>query len=147
MSIDWDAFEKDLAEAARQIKEQESKPIKTFYIRINDSIISFPSNELFQSDGRTFVTINNHVLCLYNYKYSSNLEELFDRFVLKNYGIICLNKEHTQYRFEESDEVFDITDSEINVGIYGGIWTDEGLIYKAKMNKNREFALLYKENL
>lgn len=72
-------------------------------------------------------------------KQSDSMDELCDRFVLKNCDIIFLNKKHTQYRFEESDKWYGITDVEIRTGICGAIWTDAGLIYVVKMNDEREF--------
>ena len=68
-------------------------------------------------------------------KLGDTKEELCDRYVLDKIDIIFLNKEHTKYRFENSDEWFDITDIELKKGIYGAIWTDKGLIYVAKMNE------------
>ena len=75
-------------------------------------------------------------------KQADNLEELFSAIVLKGVDIIFLNKEHTQYHFEGSDEWFDIIDTELRMGIYGAIWTDKGLIYVAKLNDKKEFELL-----
>lgn len=37
----------------------------------------------------------------------------YDKFILKNCDIIILNKEYSQYRFEGSNEWFDITDTEL----------------------------------
>lgn len=68
--------------------------------------------------------------------YILNLEKLCDRFVLDKIDIIILNKEHTQYRFESSNEWFDITETELRKGIYGAKWTDKGLIYVAKLDKD-----------
>lgn len=73
---------------------------------------------------------------------ADTIKELLSRFVLKGTDIILLNKEHTQYRFEGSNEWFDITDTELRMGIYGAIWTDKGLIYVAKLNDKKEFELL-----
>ena len=75
-------------------------------------------------------------------KQSDMIEELCDKFVLRGIDIIILNKEHTQYRFEGSDEWLDITDTELRLGIYGAIWAEKGLIYVAKMNDKKEFELL-----
>ena len=77
-------------------------------------------------------------------KKAATVEELCDRFVLAGTDIIFINKDHTKYRFEnECDyEWFDITETEIRVGIYGAIWTEWGLKYVTKMNSKGEFELL-----
>lgn len=73
---------------------------------------------------------------------ADTIEELCDKFILSRIDIIILNKEHTKYRFEGSDEWFDITETELKRGIYGAVWTDIGLLYAAKMNKKGELKLL-----
>ena len=74
---------------------------------------------------------------------ADTIEELCDRYVLHQTDIIFFNENHTKYRFEnEPDNWYDITDTEIRVGIYGAIWTDKGLIYVAKMNSKGELELL-----
>ena len=73
---------------------------------------------------------------------SDMIEELCDKFVLRGIGLIHLNKEHTKYHFEGSDERLDITDTELKLGIYGAIWAEKGLIYVAKMNDKKKFKLL-----
>ena len=76
-------------------------------------------------------------------KQSDKLTCLCDRYVLHHTDVIFLNKEHTKYRFEnEPNNWHDITDTEIRVGIYGAIWTDKGLIYKAKLNEKGDLELL-----
>ena len=76
-------------------------------------------------------------------KQADTIEELCDRYVLHQTDIIFLNENHTKYRFEnEPDNWYDITDTEIRVGIYGAIWTDKGLIYRAKMNEKGKLELL-----
>lgn len=69
-------------------------------------------------------------------KKAETIEELIDKYVLDKIDIIFINKEHTKYRFEGSDEWFDITDTELRKGIYGAIWTEWGLKYVAKYNNN-----------
>lgn len=76
------------------------------------------------------------------YREANTIEKLCDISILKNCDIIFLNKEHSQYRFEGSNEWFDITDVELRIGIYGAIWTDKGLIFVAKMNKEGELELI-----
>ena len=73
---------------------------------------------------------------------SDMIEELCDKFVLRGIDFIILNKEHTKYHFEGSDERLDITDTELKLGIYGAIWAEKGLIYVAKMNDKKKFKLL-----
>ena len=75
-------------------------------------------------------------------KCADSIEELCDAYVLKGIDIIYLNKEHTKFRFEGSDEWFDITDTELRTGIYGAIWTDKFLLYAAKMNEKGELKLI-----
>ncbi len=82
-------------------------------------------------------------------KQANTVEELCDRFVLAGIDIIILNKEHTQYRFEDDNpyldeyDWFDITETELKRGIGGAIWTDKGLTYVTKpMTKEGKFELL-----
>lgn len=88
--------------------------------------------------------ITGDFYCIYKnqiIKEANTIKELCNKFILKNTDIIFLNKENTQYRFEGSNEWFDITDTELRMGIYGAIWTDKGLIYVAKMNDKGELEL------
>ena len=111
--------------------------------KIEENGEEYPCLEIFlgfSADGFR-MTRNERII-----KESDNLEELFSAFVLKGIDLIHLNKERTQYRFEGSDEWFDIIDTELRMGIYGAIWTDRGLIYVAKLNDKKEFELLWKFN-
>ena len=74
---------------------------------------------------------------------ADTVEELCDRFLLAGIDIIFLNKEHTQYHFEGDETWYDITDSELRMGIRAAIWTEQGLTYVTKpMNEKGEFELL-----
>lgn len=75
-------------------------------------------------------------------KQADTIEELCDRYVLSDIDIIFLNKDKTQYRFENEYTWYYITKNELRKGIYGAIWTDKGLIYVAKMNDKGELELL-----
>lgn len=75
-------------------------------------------------------------------KQADTIKELCDRFVLRGVDVIILNKDNTQYRFEGEAEWYDITDTQIRIGVYGAVWTDKGLIYVAKMNEQGELVLL-----
>ena len=75
-------------------------------------------------------------------KQADTIEELIDRYVLNKIDIIFINIEHTKYRFEGSNEWFDITDTELRYGIYGAIWTEWGLKYVAKLNEEGVLELI-----
>lgn len=70
-------------------------------------------------------------------------EELCDRTLLHGVDIIFLSEDHTKYRFEgEEDNWYDVTDVEIRMGVYGGIWTSNGIVYAIKMDERKRFELL-----
>ena len=75
---------------------------------------------------------------------SNNLGALVDRALLHSIDIIFLSEDRTKYRFEggDDDNWYDVTDTEIGMGIYGGIWTPKGIVYVIKMNKERGWELL-----
>ena len=75
-------------------------------------------------------------------KQSDMIEGVCDKFVLRGVGLIHLNEEHTKYHFEGSDEWFDITNTELKLGIYGAIWAEKGLYFVAYLNHKKEFKLL-----
>lgn len=108
--------------------------------RIEENGEEYPCLEISLDYSCFFITRNERII-----KESDNLEELFNVFVLKGIDLIHLNEEFTQYRFEGDNEWFDITDTELRTGIYGAIWTDNGLTYVGKMNDNKEFELLCKD--
>lgn len=64
---------------------------------------------------------------------ADTIVELCDRFVLSGIDIIYIDFEDMKYRFKDYDMWYDITETELRQGICGAIWTDKGLIYKAKM--------------
>lgn len=92
------------------------------YVRTKDDKVYRVSDNLSEESIRLAMGD----LCL---KVGNTLEEVCDKFVLAGIGIIFINKEYTQYRFEGDDEWFDITETELKRGIYGAIWTAKGLIY------------------
>lgn len=116
------------------------------YIRTKDGKIY----ELQETkSGEKYLVRTNELIPLWNtkayeiVKQADTIEELCDRYVLHHTDIIFLNKEHTKYRFEnEPNNWYDITETEIRVGVYGAIWTEKGLIYVAKMNKKGCLELL-----
>lgn len=82
---------------------------------------------------------------------ADTIEELVDEFVLKS-NPICASRTPIKIDFEK--KIIYQWQSEKNVAeytfkqflpfhtIYGAIWTDEGLIYVAKMNEKGELELL-----
>ena len=75
-------------------------------------------------------------------KTADTIEELCDEFV------VVENKSHNipSYLEEAINRFMEKQDGELSddyhIEIYGAIWTDKGLIYKAKMNSNGELELL-----
>lgn len=88
------------------------------YIRMKYGIEPLYIDE-FTEDGKEYYK---------NSKIADNIEELCDEFVYKHLV------------FTEYEDVLKIAhDKQF---IYGAIWTDNGLIYVAKMNKKGELELL-----
>lgn len=111
------------------------------YIRTKDEILKALDTD-YMCGVKVYHTEKGMITEKLVVKTADTIEELCDGFVLKGCDIIILNKEHTQYRFEESDEWFDITDVELRKGIYGAIWTSKGLIYVAKMGNDGKLVLI-----
>lgn len=79
--------------------------------------------------------INEHVI-----KRSNSIEKLCDEFVVigifeNQIGCCCDT-------FKEAKELKDYVELPQKQIIYGAIWTDKGLIYVAKMNKEGKLELL-----
>ena len=74
---------------------------------------------------------------------SENLEELCDRYIgISNNKPMIIKYEFDEYYDEYGDSY---TKEELLMEydtIYGAIYTDKGLIYVAKLNKNGEFELI-----
>ena len=73
-------------------------------------------------------------------KESDNIEDLFDEYVWDE-DIISF-KDMDKFTFENDDYIFDLDETKIKEGIYGAIWTNKGLIYVAKMNKDEKWELI-----
>ena len=70
-------------------------------------------------------------------KKADTVEELCDRFVL-----IDLKEKHTYISNDIGSLPCIYCYDKKNTIVYGAIWTDKGLIYKAKMNEKGELELL-----
>ena len=73
---------------------------------------------------------------------ADTIEELCDEFVLK-----ATINEQVEYLYDEILKIIEICKiAHEGTGhyceVYGAIWTEKGLIYKAKMNEKGEFELL-----
>ena len=76
------------------------------------------------------------------YRLADTIEELCDEFVaVDNYGNKSIGNDFevakAKYKILNADAV-----KMLSGEIYGAIWTDKGLIYVAKMNKEGELELL-----
>ena len=72
-------------------------------------------------------------------KQADTIEELCDCFVTEgNRHIVWDKQQNKGITFEQVKESF----TSYHFKIYGAIWTDEGLIYVAKMNEEGELVLI-----
>ena len=72
------------------------------------------------------------------FKTADTIEKLCDEFVYVNCKYDDLDM---GYQYRNYKNLDDIRYGEVK--IYGAIWTDKGLIYVAKMNKEGQFELLW----
>jgi hypothetical protein len=80
---------------------------------------------------------------------TENMEELFDEIVVVSYknngrldGLPALLGDKKTIHSEDFRERFDFLAGCNAAKVYGAVWTDEGLIYAAKLNKKGVFELL-----
>lgn len=105
-------------------------------------------------DGRIFET-TTHLNGFYFIKSKKNSSRIFEEKVIKSADTIeelCsefvgVDSNFNHYKMEKIDGKFytkcdDGTYRQVNFPIYGAIWTDEGLIYVAKMNRKGVLELL-----
>lgn len=117
------------------------------YIRTKDEIIDIPYGNkdekgYYTYDSDNFLAPKKYIDKKDIIKVANTIEDLCDRYVLKDIDIIVLNDDKKEYRFEGTNEWFNITSLELERGIYGAIWTNKGLIYVAKMNDKGELELI-----
>lgn len=64
----------------------------------------------------------------YEFKQADAIEELYD-------VVVCIRKIDNEHYIVKRKKIFDYwyLDNFVNCDFYGAIWTDKGLIYKAKM--------------
>ena len=123
------------------------------YIRTKDTIyeidkdISFGGREIYKVRNHDFSIIGNGL------SKADTIEELCDVFVEEvpiykgndvaeiDHQIWLFNKERNRFEDDFSElEHEDFISDKYN--FYGAIWTNKGLIYVAKMNKDGDFELL-----
>lgn len=88
-------------------------------------------------DGRILVADDNSLMAkLTTNKVADTIEELCDEFVM-------IDEENEHY-IKQDNDIHHIRRKWAigNYKVYGAIWTDEGLIYVAKMNDKGELELL-----
>lgn len=118
------------------------------YIRTKDGRLF----EVLKSDGET--------VCVKDYDYDNDdwytrtvksrdvrqadaVEELCDEFVVLEYGIESgVLYSRSQYIILEDAIASQTSKHKCSYEIYGAVWTDSGLIYRAKMNEKGEMELL-----
>ena len=107
------------------------------YIRTEDGRICKVPNKtgiiLYDNDKLLIDTTKKGQTCIYGIveKQADNIEELCDEFVIKvNVHNIVLHDLDSALSYVKDYKNHELTKDYI---IYGAIWTDEGLIYKAKM--------------
>lgn len=119
------------------------------YIRLKDGTICDDIEKyLLDEEGnycefRTFMGINEEVIIIPKdniEKESDNLEDLCDEFIWDE-QIICFS-DKDKFHYENDDYIFDLDKEKIKEGIYAAVWTDKGLIYVARMNKDGEWELI-----
>lgn len=88
-------------------------------------------------DGRILVADDNRLMVkLTINKVADTIEELCDEFVMVD--------EENEHYIKQDNDIHHIRRKWAigNYKVYGAIWTDEGLIYIAKMNDKGELGLL-----
>ena len=118
------------------------------YIRTKDGRLF----EVLKSDGET--------VCVKDYDYDNDdwytrtiksrdvrqadaIEKLCDEFVVLEYGIESgVLYSRSQYIILEDAIASQTATHKCSYEIYGAVWTDKGLIYRAKMNEEGELELL-----
>lgn len=119
------------------------------YIRTETHIFGIGSRKVKIKDNyfQIWKTINGQRKCE-EYKFikeSDNLEELCDRFVtvFDTTNSIYKELEPKQNMFlDDAIKALEKWDKRYNPQIYGAIWTNKGLIFVAKMNKDGELELI-----
>ena len=90
-----------------------NKYVRTKNYEIYRYVRDFDEYIIVTKDGSSAESIKKDNI----FKEADTIEELCDKYLLNTIDFIILNKEHTKYRFEEDDEWFDITDTELRYGI------------------------------
>lgn len=122
------------------------------YIRTKDRIyeVYFENKKGCNVNTRHFLETGQGKLFIHNFISNENIinqadtiEELCDDFVAvvekETKGYLIYNQCGNSF---EKVKMINKNAKENNVIIYGAIWTDKGLIYVAKMNKNGELCLI-----
>ena len=113
------------------------------YIRTDFHIYEIKSEEIIQGEKYYNIEIRgglNKLKAEFG-KQSENLEELCDEFVIEyrdGSKIISIHDNTDDFLREHKGEI----ESGCIKNVYGGIWTDKGLIYVAKMNDKGELELI-----
>lgn len=121
------------------------------YIRTKDGIfeLMFPNEEHQMSfDYKTiepaYYTVKNDWVAKKDVmKQADNIEKLLDHLVVIEKG--NSGSPHIKYKFLGYlflDPSYDEKFQQNKLIVYGAIWTDAGLIYKAKMNEKGDWVLL-----
>lgn len=112
---------------------------KEDYCYIHWTAVGTEQNSLEDQRGRT---VDLQVTCDSPFIAQSNdIEELCDEFVIKGTDLDTNKYVYTTIKFCPNKEQL-LIHPKHKIEIYGAIWTDKGLIYVAKMNKNGELELL-----
>lgn len=108
------------------------------YVKTKDNIYEiindYGSSCAVKSRGKRGKTAIDGFTIKYGLSYApraDTIEELCDEFVIENNGH-CISDLYTIRRLLVKNKVV----------VYGAIWTDKGLIYVAKMNKDGELCLI-----
>ena len=114
------------------------------YIRTKDRILEYPQNEHLKQFVRDdevacFKPKGGYLEWQKIIKQADSIEELCDRFVIIDFDISC---EPKFYYKSEINNIYNLKNWKISNILYGAIWTDKGLIYVAKMNKEGELELI-----
>lgn len=114
------------------------------FIRTKDGVYETRENgETYNGFGCKFNngTIKIHKKDILNQ--SENLDELCDDFVYDKQGYEAPQRCYQNFRdiWFDVQSLSHLTDKEIST-IKGGIWTDEGFIYVAQMNSNKNLELI-----
>jgi len=131
----------------------------TRYARTNEGVYQILreaqiSKDIIKYDVKPNKKLEYHIFNSDIIKESDNLEDLIDEYIAwwkdekqrKLYG--SKNKKCIYYQDINLDKLFLKMSHSLPglavdyMNIYGAIWTDRGLIYVAKMNKNEEWELI-----